>query len=100
VYSNDTDGKLYLKNINDTSDGVAINRAYSEFPCYVGGGQIVYRNNTDGKLYLKSINDNSNGTAINNVHSTYPCYVGGGQIVYINYNNGGKLYLKNLYEHI
>jgi hypothetical protein len=63
VYINRADGdKLYLKNINDTSNGTAINSVISDCPCYVGNGQVVYSNIADcGKLYLKNINDTSDG---------------------------------------
>ena len=44
--------------------------------------------------------DTSNGKAINIVNTGSICYISNGQIVYRNNTDGGKLYLKNLYEYI
>ena len=79
----------------DNSNGTAITSVNSNYPCYIGNGQIVYSNNSDGKLYLKSATGTDNGTAITSVISYDPCYIGNGQIVYRNNSNGSKFYLKS-----
>jgi hypothetical protein len=100
VYSNKSDDfTVYIKNINDDSDGIRINNLSSYQIKYVGNRCIIYTDDTSyfeniNKLYLKNIDSNNtdNGTVVNNFKTSAPCYLGKNMIAY----NSGGVYVKNI----